>query len=297
MFIDGDVVQNTLILDSCLRVFKVLFACLRVFKQPVCLIFSKKQVFFGYFLGLFRHIFFKTFFSDFSLSTGEIKGFVDGQKVFKLYILIYNMILRWFFGRKKELEELKEATKTGFESVKKDINSVSGWIKHLDSERDLQKRDIEDLKELLSTVQEEIEGVKNVMAIMGDLKNKQLFTTNKRLSNKQTAVLAVQTGVQTGVQTPNLDQFSVTERAIIWVLLNTDMKLSYDDLSAMLGKERSTVRGQINGIKQKNEELISEVLERNGKKRVFIPENIKEKLLKKQKVRVKTLKKQRKNEK
>jgi len=122
-----------------------------------------------------------------------------------------------------------------------------------------------------------------------------VFKTNKQLSNKQTAVYAVQTGVQTGVQTPKLDQFSITERAILWILLNADMKLSYDDLAAMLGKERSTIRGQINTIKQKSENLIEETIERNGKKRVFIPENIKEKMLKKTKVRIKGYKKSLKN--
>jgi hypothetical protein len=65
------------------------------------------------------------------------------------------------------------------------------------------------------------------------------------------------------------------------------MKLSYDDLAAMLQKERSTIRGQINTIRQKSEGLIEESIEKNGKKRVFIPEEIKEKLIKKQKVRVK----------
>jgi len=35
---------------------------------------------------------------------------------------------------------------------------------------------------------------------------------------------------------------SVTERAIIWILLNSEMKLSYDDISSILGKERSTIR-------------------------------------------------------
>jgi predicted transcriptional regulator len=74
------------------------------------------------------------------------------------------------------------------------------------------------------------------------------------------------------------------------MLLNTDMKLGYDDLSAMLGKQKSTIRGQINTIKQKAE-IIKESVEKNGKKRVFIPENIKEKLLKKQKVRIKNSKK------
>jgi hypothetical protein len=64
------------------------------------------------------------------------------------------------------------------------------------------------------------------------------------------------------------------------------MKLGYDDLSAILGKEKSTIRGQINAIKAKSEGLIEESIEKNGKKRVFIPEEIKEKVLKKQKVRV-----------
>ena len=87
----------------------------------------------------------------------------------------------------------------------------------------------------------------------------------------------------------------MTERAILWVLLNSELKLSYDDLAAVLGKERSTLRGQINSIKQKGE-IIQEVVEENGKKRVFIPEEIKEKLLKKAKVRVSSTKKLSKNE-
>ncbi|MCA9488185.1 MAG: hypothetical protein KC516_04460 [Nanoarchaeota archaeon] len=201
------------------------------------------------------------------------------------------------FNRKKDVEKLKEDTKSGFEAVKKDISSVSGWIKHLDSEKNLQQKDIQDIKEVLSSIQEEVEGLKNILAIMNDLKTNSPFKTGKRLSNKQTAVYPVQTAVQTAVQTPNLEQFSITERAIIWVLLNSDMKLSYDDLAAMLGKERSTIRGQINTIKQKSESLIEEQIEQNGKKRLFISENIKEKLLKKSKVRVKSRKKDQKDQK
>ena len=193
----------------------------------------------------------------------------------------------WFSGWKKEAEKIKTDTKSGFDSVKKDISSVSGWIKHLDSEKKLQGKEIDDLKAVLSSIKEEVEGLKNVLSIMNELKTNRVFKTPKQVLNKQTAVYAVQTGVQTGVQTPNLSQFSVTERAILWVLLNSDMKLSYDDLAAMLGKERSTIRGQINTIKQKNESLIEEEIEKNGKKRVFIPEEIKEKMLKKTKVRVK----------
>lgn len=192
----------------------------------------------------------------------------------------------WFFG-KKEVKRVEEDTKKGFESVKKDISSVSGWIKHLDSEKNMQQRDLEDIKGILSSMQNEIEGLKNVLSIMNELKPNRVFKTTKQPFNKQTAVYAVQTGVQTGVQTPKLDQFSISERAILWLLLNSDMKLSYDDLAAMLGKERSTIRGQINSIKQKSENLIEEQIEKNGKKRIFVPEEIKEKLLKKSKVKVK----------
>jgi len=206
------------------------------------------------------------------------------QNIFKLSPITYVMF--GWFSWKKEDEKIKEDTKKSFDSVKRDISSLTGWIKHLDSEKNLQKRDTNLLLEDLSSIKEEVEALKNVLSLMNDLKPKQLFKTNKQVFNKQTDVYAVQTGVQTGVQTPNLDQFSVTERAILWILLNADMKLGYDDLSAILGKEKSTIRGQINAIKSKSEGLIEESIEKNGKKRVFIPEEIKEKVLKKQKVRV-----------
>ena len=190
-----------------------------------------------------------------------------------------------WFGRKKEIEQIKEETKKSFDSVKKDVSSVTGWIKHLDSEKNLQKRDIEEIKEVLSTIKEEVDGIKNVLSMMNELKKNRVFKTPKQVFNKQTGVYAVQTGVQTGVQTPNLEQFSITERAILWVLLNSDLKLSYDDIAAVLGKERSTIRGQINSIKQKSEGLVEEVIGENNKKRVYIPEKVKEVLLKVRKLK------------
>ena len=191
----------------------------------------------------------------------------------------------WYFARKKEVTQAREDAKKGFETVKKDVSSMSGWIKHLDSEKNILYGEINLLKEGLSSIKEDIENLKNVVSLIGELKINPKLPTPKRLSKEQIGVYAVQTGVQTGVQTPKLDQFSVTERAIIWVLLNSELKLSYDDLSAMFGKERSTIRGQINSIKQKSESLLKEIVEKNGKKRVFIPEEIKTILLKKPKVR------------
>ena len=202
-------------------------------------------------------------------------------------------MFEWLF-KKKESEDIKSATKKGFDDVKKDISSVNGWIRHLESERNLQQSEIDSIKEGLSSIKTELEGVKNVLSFIGEMKTNRVFKTPKQLFKKQTAVYPVQTAVQTAVQTPNFDHFSTTERAIVWVLLNTDMRLSYEDIAAILGKERSTIRGQINSIKQKSEDLIEEVIENNGKKRVFIPEEIRERLLKKAKVRVNESKKLRK---
>ncbi len=187
-----------------------------------------------------------------------------------------------FFSRKKEVEQVKEDTRKGFDSVKKDIDSIGVWIKHLDSEKNNHKKEIEEVKDILSTIKEDLEEVKNLVVLTDSIKFKQ---TPKQVLKKQTGVYDVQTGVQTGVQTPNLEIFSSSERTIIWVLINTDMNLSYDDIAKITNKQKSTIRGQINSIKKKAD-IIREKIETNGKKRVFIPEKIKEKMLKKRKVRV-----------
>ena len=202
-----------------------------------------------------------------------------------------------WFSKKKEMELLKQDARKGFDSVKKDISSINGWINYLESEKNFHRKDLEIIKEELASIKEEISGIKNVINFMGEMKVNRVFKTPGRVLDKQTAVYPVQTAVQTAVQTPKFEQFSITERAILWVLLNSDMRLSYDDLAAMLGKERSTIRGQINSIRQKSLGLIEEIIEKNGKKRVFIPEEMKEKMLKKSKVRVKEGKKDKKNDK
>jgi len=70
------------------------------------------------------------------------------------------------------------------------------------------------------------------------------------------------------------------------------MKLSYEDIAVLLGKNVSTIRGQINSIKQKSGEgLISEILERSGRKRYFIDEKVKSTIFKKVKTRSKNISK------
>ena len=197
----------------------------------------------------------------------------------------------WFFG-KGEVNRVRQETRKGFENVKKDFSHVSKWLKHLNSEKKQQKEEIESLKEEISSLKKNIMEIENALSFIGEMKMNRKIQTPKQVSKQQTAVQVVQTGVQTGVQAPKLEQFSLTERAILWILLNNSgMKLSYEDIGRLLGKEKSTIRSQISIIKQKSESLIEEIIEKNGKKRVFIPEELKEKMLKKAKVRVKDKKK------
>jgi len=185
--------------------------------------------------------------------------------------------------KKEEFKEFKEGVQTGFNSVKKEMGNISTWIKHLDSNDSELKNDILELEGELSTIKDELENLKNMISILG---GNGVFKQKQIVFNKQTVFKGVLNSVQTGVQTVFLDKLSSTERAIIFILLNSDMKLSYEDLAAMLGKNKTTIRGQINSIKQKSEGLIEEQSCENNKKRVFMPEKIKEVLLKKSKVRI-----------
>ncbi len=198
-------------------------------------------------------------------------------------------MFEWFFG--KRAKKLEEETKRSFSEVKKDMDVVGKWVKHLDA-KDKQLFDVvRGIQMDLSSIREEIEGLREAVELVSDgEKNKQVFKKLPVL-DKQTAVEAVQEAVQTPVQTGEiyeiLKNLSNNERLIIYTLLNNEMKLSYEDLALLLGKDKATVRGQINTIKQKCEGLIEEMVEKNGKKRVYIVPEIREKLAKYAKVRVK----------
>jgi len=193
------------------------------------------------------------------------------------------------FGNKKRIRELEEKTHKSFSGVSRDIDSIGKWVKHLDK-KDKQVFDMLNLvKEDLSSIKAEIESLRGEGVLDGEgEESKQLFKKLPVLS-KQTAVEDVQEAVQTAVQTDNfygiLKGLSGNERLVVFTLMNSDLKLSYEDLALLLGKERSTVRGQVNAIKQKAEGLILEILERNGKKRIYVPEEIKAKLARYAKVR------------
>ena len=195
------------------------------------------------------------------------------------------------FGHKKRVDKLKDEVRDSFNHVKKDFNKVGRWIKHLDDKHVLHNDGISNIENQLSTVQEELAEIKDFISFFGSGLSKQLSKQIPTAGVKQTASEVVQTVVQTAVQTDILDNLTVMERAIVWALLNSEMKLSYEDLAALLGKDKSTIRGQINTIKQKNEGLIMEAREVTGKKRLYIPDEIKSTIVKSVKIKVRTAKK------
>tara|TARA_Y100000310_G_scaffold336694_1_gene421923 strand:+ start:276 stop:896 length:621 start_codon:yes stop_codon:yes gene_type:complete len=199
------------------------------------------------------------------------------------------MVMMGWFTNKKRIRELEEKAESGFSAVKKDMDGVGKWVKHLHGRDKELFEVIGGLKKDLSTVVSDLEMLKDAIEIgASGQKNKQVFKKLPVL-DKQTGVEGVQEAVQTAVQTGNfydiLKGLSSNERLLVFTLMNSDMKLSYEDLAMLLGKERSTVRGQVNSVKQKTEGLIGEFVEKNGKKRVFVPDEIKAKLAKYAKVR------------
>lgn len=199
-------------------------------------------------------------------------------------------MFEWLFGKKRDVK-VEEETKKAFSAVKEDIKVVGKWIKHLNMKDKQLFMEISALKGELSSIRDEIEGLREGVDLVGEMqKDKQVFVKTGVLA-KQTAVQGVGNAVQTAVQTDNFyDIFkSLTgnERLVIHAILNSEMKLSYEDLSLLLGKERATIRGQVNAIRQKAPGLLEELVEKNGKKRVFVPEEIRQKLSKYAKVRVK----------
>jgi len=187
----------------------------------------------------------------------------------------------WFFQKKRGISQLKDEINNSLDVIKEDIKKAADWIKHLHSKSEDHGFTLDNIDERISTLENDMLEVKSFISFFGSKISRQLSKQPQTASYKQTAVEGVQIPVQTAVQTAFLGNLTYAERMIVWALMNTEMKLSCEDVATLLNKERSTVRGQINNIKQKNSELIHEVIEGNGKKRYFIPEEVKDMLLKK----------------
>ena len=188
----------------------------------------------------------------------------------------------WLLGQKRT-NGFEEEVKHSFTNVKKDISKVSKWLSHFHEKHKGHEDDFLKVLSRLEKVERDLEEAKNFIEFfVAETTHGPFRSPFKRLSkHPQTAVQtgAVQTPVQTPVQTGALKGLTMMERVLLFALLNSKEKLSYDDLSILVGKDKSTVRGQINNIKQKSEGLLSEISDASGKKRFYVEERVKERVL------------------
>lgn len=180
-----------------------------------------------------------------------------------------------FLGKKRFLK-LEKEVEQAFQEVKKDFKKVASWIDFIEGE--LKKN--EDLKEKVDLIEKTIKKWEEQEDFVNIVPPESLNKHKQTQENKQKTAVHVQTAVQTAVQTDKIAQLTTNERMILWALLNTDNRLSHEDLATLLGKNKSTIRGQINTIKKKNPEIIQEFIETTGKKRVYIPEKYKKNIIK-----------------
>jgi hypothetical protein len=201
-----------------------------------------------------------------------------------------------FWRRKKEERERYKGLEESVELIKKEFSKASEWIKHLHSRDCNHKEKFEEMDARIDSIEQDIAEIKDLLSFFGPklFKHRQTAPT---YVYEQPHIQNVQTYVRTRNKSDILRNLTTMERAIIWVLLNTDMKLSYEDIAAILGKNRATIRGQVNSIKQKSEYLIEEIIEKTGKKRVFITQETKERLLKAMNVEKKSKKRKVREEK
>jgi len=68
------------------------------------------------------------------------------------------------FGRKKEIETIREEVKGSFESVKKDFDKVGVWVNHFHKEHSTHKNEFSGIKEELSTIKNEISELKDLLS-------------------------------------------------------------------------------------------------------------------------------------
>lgn len=204
----------------------------------------------------------------------------------------YIIMFDWLFKKvkKDEFDQHKGLVQTALNTVKQDITSISKWVKHLDQQDSSIKKDVDEIVDEIASIKTELAEIKEMITSGKTTENEPLFKQWQTAKRKQTAVYDVQTAVQTTVQAAFFTKLSISEKAIIGILLNSDMdmKLSYEDLAAMMGKDTATIRGQVNSIRQKCPGMIEEQIEKNNKKRLFIPDKIRNTLLKSVKVRAKS---------
>jgi len=186
----------------------------------------------------------------------------------------------WLFRKKRDDDvnekfvNLHESLHSSFSNIKRDMTGINKWLDHFKSKHENHDKQFDLLNQRINNIEEVIDGIQTAVQTGGLSKQPQ---TDSRPNNRLSLSKQDEENLS---MTIKLKKLTLMERAVVWALLNTDLKLSYEDLSVALGKDKSTLRGQINNIKTKSEGLIEEYPEKDGKKRFCISDKIKSEILK-----------------
>ncbi|MBL7101023.1 MAG: hypothetical protein ISS23_03660 [Nanoarchaeota archaeon] len=206
-----------------------------------------------------------------------------------------------FFKKRKKDEEIEEkffnlhnSLHNSFSNIRKDMGSIGKWVSHLKNNHDNHNKKVELLDQRVKNIEEALKDLTGVWtrvqtAVQTEGLSKQTQTDSR--PNSCPSVSKQEKSSEKLTIVERLKKLTLMERAIVWTLLNTDLKLSYDDISITLGKDQSTLRGQINNIKVKSEGLIEEHMDKDGKKRFYINEKEKIRILKGMKKKAQKVKK------
>jgi len=186
----------------------------------------------------------------------------------------------WLFRKKRDDDvnekfvNLHESLHNSFSNIKRDMGGINRWLDHFKNKHENHDKKFDLLNQRINNIEEVIDGIQTAVQTGG--LSKQVQTDNcpnicLSMSKQDEEDLPI---------SKKLKKLTLMERAVVWALLNTDLKLSYEDLRVALGKDKSTLRGQINNIKSKSEGLIEEYPENDGTKRFCISEKIKREILK-----------------
>lgn len=173
----------------------------------------------------------------------------------------------------KKIDDLHKSVSFSFSNIKRDMDSVGNWITHFKEKHEGHDENFDNVHKRLQGVEQELEEMKEIWTRV-----QTGVQTRVQTRVGQTDVRLKQMSVQTNML-EKLKNLSVMEKQLVWILLNSEIKMSYDDLFVVLGKNKSTLRGQINNIKLKSPDLIKEAVENDGTKKFYVSENVRDQIL------------------
>ncbi len=188
-----------------------------------------------------------------------------------------------------EIEKLRNEVKSEILELKMITREAKLKAEAASVKADTAASKVDDIDQELASVMEKINRVLNLSKIGLEAKKEiaeltqvveslaqKIATPGKSSREKARKAAEIKPGPSTDFDI--LNGLSRSERAIINVLMSSDMPLGYEDIARVLGKSESTIRDHITQIRKKSD--IIEVVEGIDRKKMFrIPLKLKNRIL------------------